>query len=94
MGLPVMIDRLAHTDQTLRDLQLAKWRGTWALPAETQPVSSPATTVSPAGVTAASAMVASAVPLPFSAAAPSASTGGAYAISATLASRAYSEDWN
>ncbi len=100
-----MIDRLAQTEDFQRSQRLAQWRANWNAPtanaptANTQDAGAPsdasaARPVGPSDIAAASAMVASALPLPFAVASPTTLSGGAYAISATSASRAYHEDRN
>jgi len=87
-----MINRFANTEDTLRLNQLAQWRAAWAEPAPVETTQTPLASAGPSGVTAASALVASAMPHGFAASLPSSSLGGAYAISAAGAMSAYHED--
>ncbi|ALN73848.1 MULTISPECIES: hypothetical protein [unclassified Aureimonas] len=84
-----MINRFASTEDTLRTLQLAQWRATWAEPTRVDTASTPLASPGSLGVAAASAMAASVMPLAFAAALPSSSSGGAYAISPAGAMNAY-----
>ena len=100
-----MIDRLAQTEDLQRSQRLAQWRANWNSPYANAPTANTQGTVAPSNaiietpvgasdIAAASDRVASALPLPFAAASPTTISGGAYAISATSASRAYHEDRN
>lgn len=87
-----MINRFANTDDPLRHQQLAQWRATWAEPAQNDTADKTSlSSLGTPGVAAASALVASAMPLAFVAAS-TLSGGGAYAISPAGAMNAYRED--
>ena len=91
-----MMDRLAFSDDTVRNQQLSQWRMNWgkadetavaapaANPSHVQPTS-PALAIA-GGLAAATAMPAAFAPLATSV------SGGAYAVSAASASQAYRDD--